>query len=562
MIIGGKYIGFFLMEGKIMANKAETLKKLMAVSSAMLVAGAMIMATPITAFADVFEDPNPAGETIYIINEGQELNENQGDVYTNQGTVTSNNGKINNNFGQVTNNYEIIQSNGNTIVGSGEYIYGTVVNNCPNGVIQRNNGIVDNNQEGAEVTKNSHVIETNNGYVLENTKIGSVNINNGKVKLNYGSVDVNKGEVTTNFYEVKTNDGFIKSSSGSSTVLINNYEGTVENNYGRIEKNLGIIEKNDNGVVDDNQGTINVSYDGTIGGNKAEHQFWSVNIDGTDDILGIALTYDYSNSDFLDETRYLEQAEGKTGILRIAPREDGNRIAQGSGTPIECSTCHYELTQDGNDYVLTITSITGQTLFTLEQLNLIVEAIQQQGDIEPIGPAGGGTASGGTVTVVVDDSITVVPSEGGSQSSGSSSSEAPAGAITISLPRTNAATAVATAGPSVLGANREAARAISLKMSKLTDAQYKDAVIKNLSATPAGGLFRLETDRISCFDRAMLEAFAKSSNVDMEVLFPLGGKKLSVMIPAGTDINKLLDNKGYCGFLRLLAILGGEIITK
>lgn len=60
----------------------------------------------------------------------------------------------------------------------------------------------------------------------------------------------------------------------------------------------------------------------------------------------------------------------------------------------------------------------------------------------------------------------------------------------------------------------------------------------------------------------MLEAFAKKGNVDMEVLFPLGGKKLSVMIPAGYDINKLLDNKGYCGFLRLLAILGGEIVTK
>jgi hypothetical protein len=58
----------------------------------------------------------------------------------------------------------------------------------------------------------------------------------------------------------------------------------------------------------------------------------------------------------------------------------------------------------------------------------------------------------------------------------------------------------------------------------------------------------------------MLEAFVKKGNVDMEVLFPLGGTKLSVMIPAGTDINKLLDDKGYSGFLRLLAILGGEIV--
>jgi hypothetical protein len=34
------------------------------------------------------------------------------------------------------------------------------------------------------------------------------------------------------------------------------------------------------------------------------------------------------------------------------------------------------------------------------------------------------------------------------------------------------------------------------------------------------------------------------------------------VIPAGYDINKLLDNQGYCGFLRLFALLGGEIVDK
>ena len=51
-------------------------------------------------------------------------------------------------------------------------------------------------------------------------------------------------------------------------------------------------------------------------------------------------------------------------------------------------------------------------------------------------------------------------------------------------------------------------------------------------------------------------------NVDMEVLFLLGSKKISVVIPAGYDINKPLDNKGYCGFLRLLALLGGEVVAE
>ncbi len=170
--------------------------------------------------------------------------------------------------------------------------------------------------------------------------------------------------------------------------------------------------------------------------------------------------------------------------------------------------------------------------------------------------------------------VIIIPDNGsGSESSDSSSgsvaepvsfSAIPTDAIAISLPGNAELTATAAVanGPAVLGASREPARAVTLKMTKLTDAQYKDAVIKNIGATPAGGLFRMETDRIATLDRAMLEAFAKRENVDMEVLFPLGSKKISVVIPAGYDINKLLDNKGYCGYLRLLALLGGEIVTQ
>lgn len=134
----------------------------------------------------------------------------------------------------------------------------------------------------------------------------------------------------------------------------------------------------------------------------------------------------------------------------------------------------------------------------------------------------------------------------------------PLDAVNVSVPRTSASAALAGAGPSVLGANRTPSRTVTFKMSRLTDAQYKETVIKNINATPSGGLLRIETDKVACFDRAMLEAFAKKGNVDMEVLFPVGGKKISVMIPMGIDINELLDEKGYAGFLRLLAIIGGE----
>ncbi len=138
----------------------------------------------------------------------------------------------------------------------------------------------------------------------------------------------------------------------------------------------------------------------------------------------------------------------------------------------------------------------------------------------------------------------------------------PAGAVTISLPKAGTTAEIAAAGPAVLGAERIATRTASFKLAMLSDMQYKETVINNINATPAGGMFRIETDRISCFDKAILEAFAKKSNIDMEVLFPLGNRKIKVTIPAGYDISKLLDNKGYCGFLRLLAFLGGEEVAQ
>ena len=150
------------------------------------------------------------------------------------------------------------------------------------------------------------------------------------------------------------------------------------------------------------------------------------------------------------------------------------------------------------------------------------------------------------------------PNSDSQASSGSASySEIPAGAITIALPM---ASASGDAGPKVLGAVNKPSRAVSLKMSQLTDAQFQSAVITNISKTPDGGVLTLESDRIACLDKAMLEAFANKGNVYMEVLFPLGKSKIRVVIPAGYDISKLLDKKGYCGYLRLLALIGGEVL--
>ncbi len=163
------------------------------------------------------------------------------------------------------------------------------------------------------------------------------------------------------------------------------------------------------------------------------------------------------------------------------------------------------------------------------------------------------------VVIIIPNATPSSSSESQSSSSDTASySDMPAGAVTVSLARSSAPTAAAGAGPAVLGATREPSRSVAIRVGQLTGAQFKQTIINNINATPAGGMLRIETDKIACFDKAMLEAFAKKGNIDMEVVFPIGSKKMNVTIPAGHDVSKLLDKKGYCGFLNLLAVFGTE----
>ena len=127
---------------------------------------------------------------------------------------------------------------------------------------------------------------------------------------------------------------------------------------------------------------------------------------------------------------------------------------------------------------------------------------------------------------------------------------APLGAITVS-----SGAGLSNAAPAVEG-GAAPSRVLSLNVSELTPAQLQTAVVDNISSTPSGGTLRIETTAASCFDQKMLETFAQKGDIDIEVLFTYGGKKLRVVIPAGYDITKLLDEKGYCGYLRLADILG------
>ncbi len=145
-------------------------------------------------------------------------------------------------------------------------------------------------------------------------------------------------------------------------------------------------------------------------------------------------------------------------------------------------------------------------------------------------------------TVVVQDPAPIV----------TSSNPIATGAIVVANTTSAADTSSAIAAIS----GTKPARTVSYNIANVTPAQYKASVIENVAAAPASGAFNIETDRVSCFDRTMIEAIAARPDIDVNVVFTYGGKKLKVTIPAGYNVRSLLDEGGYCGFLRLMALLG------
>ncbi len=143
----------------------------------------------------------------------------------------------------------------------------------------------------------------------------------------------------------------------------------------------------------------------------------------------------------------------------------------------------------------------------------------------------------------------------GSVESGGQSGEIPAGAIVI----TSVTASAPGNAPSING--NKPARSLSFDLGNISASQYQAAVIQNIAYAPANGALNIETDRVSFFDSKMIEALAARSDIDVNVAFIHGGRKINVTIPAGYNVRQLLDSNGYCGFLRLLDILGNSNIS-
>ena len=105
----------------------------------------------------------------------------------------------------------------------------------------------------------------------------------------------------------------------------------------------------------------------------------------------------------------------------------------------------------------------------------------------------------------------------------------------------------------------QATKVVKVPAGNLTAIEYKNAFIKTVTEAPQDATVILETAMCSCLDKAMVDALATRPDVSVQIVFPkdkTGTENYSVTIPAGYDVNSLVDANGYCGFMYLNSLFG------
>lgn len=94
--------------------------------------------------------------------------------------------------------------------------------------------------------------------------------------------------------------------------------------------------------------------------------------------------------------------------------------------------------------------------------------------------------------------------------------------------------------------------------------QVKD-IIGKIEKAPAGGTVTADTETLTCFNRAVIEALKARQDVTVTVNFKYQGAYYTFTVPAGygaDQLEALPDENGYCGFMYLLTVFGGQGIAK
>ena len=105
-------------------------------------------------------------------------------------------------------------------------------------------------------------------------------------------------------------------------------------------------------------------------------------------------------------------------------------------------------------------------------------------------------------------------------------------------------------------------KTVILDIQKITPAQYRDVVKNTVQSVPAGGVAVIETNDLSVLDRNIIAAMESRPDVAINIIFKHDGVKKRVVIPAGYNVRQLLDENGFCGYLKLAEMLGFTILEE
>ncbi|MCR4755397.1 MAG: hypothetical protein K5868_07690 [Lachnospiraceae bacterium] len=230
----------------------------------------------------------------------------------------------------------IVYNSGTVMTTSGGDV--TISNNCGEARLFASGTVIDNYALvvlGSGSTPSYGTVINNYGTALLETggtlssNFGSATLSSGTLQANYGTAILSGGTVTTNHV-----GGII---SGSSGVVVNNHGGAI-----------------DSGI-------------------SVTNQYWSVTV------TGLGASYDASFQN-ISGGSYLQTinggtAIGATGQITISPA-GGYELTVGGAMSGSTATYDYTLTRDGDNYVLTISNLTGNAVISPEQLQLVLTAIR------------------------------------------------------------------------------------------------------------------------------------------------------------------------------------------
>ena len=210
----------------------------------------LIISIIIPVFAVTISDL-AAGKTLDVVQPGEEMNQNNGEIGKVLGNVVDNYGTIN----EIAWYFDMDSLT--SYDGSVKNNYGTIIKNNSRLIYVRENGLVKENSGTITIVYNNAVVEHNSGDIGGAIEVG------GKVIKNTGSINCNVGIVEENSGTVTTNGGVL-----SPDALVNNTDtGIVENNYGIVNGGTVI---NNYGTVNNGKVTNNYA-DGTVIGGSVEN---------------------------------------------------------------------------------------------------------------------------------------------------------------------------------------------------------------------------------------------------------------------------------------------------